>query len=259
MRPAAKKGPEITWDYLSEFDVRQTDSAVEYIKQHAKDDKPFFMDVNFMKMHNPNNPAKAFVGKSKLGRYSDAMMELDDNVGRIMDAIRAEAPNTIVVFTADNGAWQDAYPDSGTTPFRGEKSSCFEGAFRVPGVMWWPGQIPADKQLGEMMSHIDCWPTLATMAGLNPPPVGEMKDNDGKPIYFDSVDNSAWILGKAKHSARNTWIYIGGEEFQGVRADVAGDPGESRSQDCVETHLHGQRYLAGSDARTLGLSRRSTT
>ena len=77
----AKKGADITWDYLAEFDVRQTDSAVEYIKKHAKDDKPFFMDVNFMKMHNPNNPAKAFVGKSKLGRYSDTMLELDDNVG----------------------------------------------------------------------------------------------------------------------------------------------------------------------------------
>ena len=220
----AKKGPEITWDYLAEYDVRQTDSAVEYIKQHAKDDKPFFMDVNFMKMHNPNNPAKAFVGKSKLGRYSDSMLELDDNVGRIMDAIRAEAPDTIVVLTGDNGAWQDAYPDAGTTPFRGEKSSCFEGAFRVPGVMWWPGHIPAGKELGEMMSHIDCWATLATMAGINPPPIGEMKDNNGKPIYFDSIDNSAWILGKAKHSARDTWIYIGGEEFHGARVDVAGDP-----------------------------------
>ena len=152
------------------------------------------------------------------------MMELDDNVGRIMDAIRAEAPNTIVVLTADNGAWQDAYPDAGTTPFRGEKSSSFEGGWRVPGIMWWPGHIPAGRCFGEMMSHIDCWSTLATMAGITPPPVGEMKDNNGKPIYFDSIDNSAWILGKAKHSARNTWIYIGGEEFHGVRVDVAGDP-----------------------------------
>ena len=129
----AKKGAYITWDYLAEFDVRQTDSAIEYIKKHAKDDKPFFMDVNFMKMHNPNNPAKAFVGKSKLGRYSDAMLELDDNVGKVMDAIRAEAPNTIVVLTRDNGAWQDAYPDAGTTPFRGEKSSCFEGGLPRAG------------------------------------------------------------------------------------------------------------------------------
>ncbi len=69
-----------------------------------------------MKMHNPNNPAKKFAGKSHLGRYSDSMLELDDNIGRIMDAIRAEAPDTIVITTADNGAWQDAYPDAGTHP-----------------------------------------------------------------------------------------------------------------------------------------------
>ena len=187
----AQKGRKSTRTIWPTFDIRQTDSAIEYIKQHAKDDKPFFMDINFMKMHNPNNPAKAFVGKSQLGEYSDSLMELDDNVGRIMDAIRAAAPNTIVVLTGDNGAWQDAYPDAGTTPFRGEKSTCFEGGFRVPGVMWWPGHIPAGKELGEMMSHIDCWATLAAMAGITPPPLGELKDNDGKPIYFDSIDNSA--------------------------------------------------------------------
>jgi arylsulfatase len=162
----AKKGPEITWNYLADFDVRQTDTAIDYIKKHAKGDKPFFMDINFMKMHNPNNPSKAFVGKSKLGRYSDAMLELDSNIGRIMDAIRAEAPNTIVVLTADNGAWQDAYPDAGTVPFRGEKGSAFEGGWRVPAVMWWPNHIPAGVSLGEMMSHIDAgrrwprWPAL---------------------------------------------------------------------------------------------------
>jgi arylsulfatase len=139
-KPATKVA-RITYDYLANFDVRQADSAVAYIKQHAKDDKPFFMDVNFMKMHNPTNPAPAFRGKSKLGNYSDSMLELDDNIGRVMDAIRAEAPNTIVIITADNGAWQDAWPDAGVTPFRGEKGSVFEGAFRTPGIMWAPGKI----------------------------------------------------------------------------------------------------------------------
>ena len=220
----ARKVAEFSWDHLAEFDVRQADSAVEYIRKHAKDGKPFFMDVNFMKMHNPNNPARAFVGKSHLGRYSDAVLELDSNVGKVMDAIRKEAPNTIVVLTSDNGAWQDAYPDAGTTPFRGDKSSAFEAGWRVPAVMWWPGQIPADRALNEMMSHIDCWATLATMAGLQAPPVGEMMDNAGKPIYFDSVDNSAWILGKARHSARNTWVYVDGESFMGVRVDMGDDP-----------------------------------
>ena len=76
----------------------------------------------------------------------------------------------------------------------------------------------------EMMSHIDCWATLAGMVGLTPPPHGAWTGNDGKPIYFDSIDNSAYILGKAKHSARRSWIYINGESFMGARVDVADDP-----------------------------------
>ncbi len=214
---------EITYDYLAEFDVRQANSAIEYIKAHTNSDKPFFMDVNFMKMHNPNHPAKAFQGKSHLGNYSDAELELDDNIGRIMEVVRQIAPNTIVILTADNGAWQDAYPDAGTTPFRGEKGSSFEGGFRVPGLMWWPGKIPAGARYDEMMSHIDCWPTLAKMVGLTPPP-HDWKGNDGKGIYFDGIDNSDYVLGKSIHSARDTWVYIDGESFGGIRVDIGGDP-----------------------------------
>ena len=222
-KPATKVA-RITYDYLATFDVRQANSAVAYIKQHAKDDKPFFMDVNFMKMHNPTNPAPAFKGKSKLGNYSNSMLELDANVGRIMDAIRAEAPNTIVIITCDNGAWQDAWPDAGVTPFRGEKGSVFEGAFRVPGIMWAPGKIPAGVVLDQMMSHMDVWPTTAAMVGLTPPPHGEWVGNDGKPIYFDGIDNSAYVTGKSPTSARNSFIYIDGEDLGAVRADIGGDP-----------------------------------
>jgi len=224
-QPAQRVGT-ITYDSLATFDVRQTDSAVAYIQQHAHSGKPFFMDVNYIKMHNPTNAAPEFAGKSHLGDYSDSLMELDADIGRVMTALRNEAPNTIVVVTADNGAWLDAYPDAGTTPFRGEKGSPFEGGWRVPGIMWWPGHIPAGAHYDEMMSHVDAWSTLAAMAGITPPPHGEMQDNNGKPIYFDSIDNSAYILGKAQHSARNSWVYIDGEAFQGARADVGGDPNE---------------------------------
>jgi arylsulfatase A-like enzyme len=133
---------------------------------------------------------------------------------------------TRVIVTADNGAWLDANPDAGTTPFRGEKGSPFEGGWRVPGIMWWPGHIPPRSGYDEMMTHVDAWPTLAAMVGLTPPPHGEWKDNNGKPIYFDGIDNSDYILGKAEHSARNSWVYIDGETFQGVRADIGGDPNE---------------------------------
>ncbi len=223
-KPARMVGT-ITYDSLATFDIRQTDSAVAYIHDHARGDKPFFMDVNFIKMHNPTNAAPEFRGKSHLGDYSDSLMELDADIGRIMAAIRAEAPDTIVIVTADNGAWLDAYPDAGTTPFRGEKGSPFEGGWRVPGIMWWPNHIPARVQYNEMMSHIDAWATLATMVGLTPPP-HDWVGNDGKPIYFDSIDNSDYILGKSPHSARNSWIYVDGEVFQGARADIGGDTSE---------------------------------
>jgi arylsulfatase len=90
--------------------------------------------------------------------------------------------------------------------------------------MWWPGHIPAGAKYDEMMSHIDCWATLAKMAGLTPPATGAWIDNNGQPIYFDSIDNSAYILGQDKHSARRTWVYIDGESFMGARVDIAGDP-----------------------------------
>jgi hypothetical protein len=220
----ARKVAEINYAYLQEYDTRQTASAINYIKKHAGDTKRFFMDVNFMKMHTPTHASVKFAGKSHLGDYSDALLELDDQIGQIMDEVRADAPNSIVVLTADNGAWQDAYPDGGTTPFRGEKGTPFEGGFRVPGMMWWPGHIPAGVVYDEVMSHIDCWSTLAKMAGLTPPPHGAWVDNNGKPIYFDSTDNTDYILGNAKHSARRAWVYIEGEIFDGARVDLADDP-----------------------------------
>jgi len=223
-QPAKDLG-KITYERFATFDEEQADNAVKYIKQHANSDKPFFMDVNFLKMHNPTNAAPDFAGRSHLGDYSDSLMELDADIGKVMDAIRAAAPNTIVIVTADNGAWLDAYPDAGTTPFRGEKGSPFEGGWRVPGIMWWPNHIQAGAQFNEMMSHIDAWATLAGMVGLTPPP-HDWVGNDGKPIYFDSIDNSAYILGKSQHSARNSWIYIDGETFQGARADIGDDPKE---------------------------------
>src|SRR5262249_3704659 len=125
-QPAQNMG-RITYDSLADFDLRQPDNAVNYIKSHANSDKPFFMDVNFIKMHNPTNAAPAFRGRSHLGDYSDSLMEMDSDIGRILDEIRADAPNTIVILTADNGAWLDAYPDAGTIPFRGEKGSAYEG------------------------------------------------------------------------------------------------------------------------------------
>jgi arylsulfatase len=209
----------VTYADLATFDDRQRDDAVAYIKRHAKDANPFFMYVAYLKCHNPNNPSPAFKGKSHEGEYLDALMEVDYNSGQVVQALRDAGidKNTIVVWTTDNGAWIDAWPDAGYTPFRGMKGTVFEGGWRVPAIMWWPGHIPAGRVVDGMMSHMDVWPTVASMVGLQPPPHGAWVGNDGRPIYFDGIDNSAYVLGKAAESARQDWVYIESTDLLAVR------------------------------------------
>src|SRR5260370_18753352 len=97
-------------------------------------------------------------------------MEFDADIGRSVEDLRKEAPNTIVIVTAENGAWLDAYPDPGTIPFRGEKGTPFEGGWRGPRIMWWPNHIPANVQYNNLIPSIDCWATPAAMFGLSPAP-----------------------------------------------------------------------------------------
>jgi len=219
-QPAKRVVEHFSYSDLATIDDQQAASATEYIKSHAKSDKPFFMYVAFMKCHNPNNPSPKWKGKSHESTYLDALMELDDNSGKVVQAIRDAGidQNTIVVWTTDNGPWVDAFPDAGYTPFRAAKGTVLEGAWRVPAIMWAPGRIKPGSILNGMISHMDIWPTTAAMVGLTPPPHGEWKDNAGKPIYFDGIDNSAYVMGSAKESARTTWIYINGVEFGGIRS-----------------------------------------
>jgi len=208
-----------SYEGLATIDNEQAASAREYIARNAKGTQPFFMYVAFMKVHQPNNPAPEWKGKSHQGNFSDSMMELDANVGKVLQAIRDAGieNNTIVVFSSDNGPWLDAWPDAGYGPFRGMKGTSFENGWRVPGLIWAPGRVPPGTVKHGMMSHMDIWPTTAAMAGLKPPPNGEYVDNVGKPIYFDGIDNSAYVTGKAEKSARTEWIYIEGLDFEAVR------------------------------------------
>jgi arylsulfatase len=157
------------------------------------------------------------------GNYSDSLMELDADIGRIMDAIRAEAPNTIVIVTADNGAWVDAYPDAGTSPFRGEKGTPFRRRLAHPRDHVVARSYPSRLRLSRDDVDIDCWATLAAIVGPTPPP-HDWVANDGKRICFDSIDHSAYFLGTTPHSARTSWIYVDGESFWGGRADIGDDP-----------------------------------
>lgn len=164
------------------------------------------MCINFAKNHQPNLPSKQFKGKSPAkSKYGDAVVEMDYNVGRIMDKIRqlGIADNTIVIYTVDNGAWQDVHPDSGYTPFRGSKGTDREGGSRVPAIAWWPGQIEAGSQSHDIVGGLDLMATFASLAGVELP----KNDREGKPMVFDSYDMSNVLFKKGK-PLRDRWFYF---------------------------------------------------
>jgi arylsulfatase len=217
-KPTRKR--EFGYQDLATVDTLVQQTAVRWIHEHANDEKPFFMYLNFMKLHQPNFPAPEWKGKSPgLHPYLDSLMELDANTGKVVQAVRDAGidENTLIVWTSDNGAWVDAWPDAGYTPFRGEKGSGYEGGFRCPAIARWPGRIAAGTVATEMMSHMDWWPTFAGLLGLEPPP-HLWKDDDGKAIVFDGVDNSAYLLGKGP-SQRHTFFYYTDQSFVGVRVE----------------------------------------
>ena len=167
---------------------RLRDGAVAFIEDHA--DAPFFLYLAANMPHLPVHSSEPFRGKSKAGPYGDCIEELDAMLGDVMQALvdHEIAENTIIVFTSDNGPWirfQDAadHPKYGEArtlvgsalPFRDGKGSTWEGGVRVPGVIRWPGQIPAGLVVREMASTLDLMPTLLAMANLHPP-TGRMID-----------------------------------------------------------------------------------
>jgi arylsulfatase A-like enzyme len=180
-------------------------ASVDYLDKAAKAGKPFFMSINFMKVHQPNMPAPEFEGKSiSKNKYADSLVENDTRIGRVMDKIRALGldKNTYVFWTTDNGAWQDVYPDAGYTPFRGTKGTVREGGSRVPAYAWGPGIKPGTKN-HDILGGLDYMATFASLAGVNLPE----KDRAGEPIIFDSYDMSPVLFGQGK-SKRDEWFYF---------------------------------------------------
>ena len=218
-------------------------AALEYLNNAPKG-KPFFMDVNFMKVHQPNMPAPEYVGKSMLkSKYGDSLVELDARIGHIVDKVRelGIANNTLIIFTTDNGAWQDVYPDAGYTPFRGTKGTVREGGARVPAIAWWPGKIKAGSRNYDILGSLDFMATFANLAGVKLPE----NDREGKPIIFDSIDMTPVLLGTGK-SKRNSWFYFTENELTpgAVRVgrfkavfNLRGDDGQATGALAVDTNL----------------------
>jgi len=183
------------------FDAYVEKAAIEFLDDAAKDrSKPFFINVNFMKVHQPNMPAPEFEHKSlSKSKYADSVVELDARIGRIMDKLRALGldQDTLVVYTTDNGAWQDVYPDAGYTPFRGTKGTVREGGNRVPAIVIMPGKIKGGARNHDIVGGLDLMATFAKVGGVELP----KNDREGKPIVFDSIDMSPCCSVPASRSA----------------------------------------------------------
>ncbi len=226
------------------FDGYIEKAALDFLDAGAKGGKPFFLNVNFMKVHQPNLPAPDFIHKSlSKSKYADSVVELDAHIGAIMDKLRALGldKNTFVFYTTDNGAWQDVYPDAGYTPFRGTKGTVREGGNRVPAIAWWPGKIAADKKNHEILGGLDLMATFAAVAGVKLP----VNDREGKPNIYDSYDMSPVLFGTGR-SVRTAWFYFTEDELSPGAARVGnykavfnlrGDDGAPTGGLAVDTNL----------------------
>jgi arylsulfatase A-like enzyme len=225
------------------FDEYVEKASLEYLDRAAKSGKPFFMSINFMKVHQPNMPHPDFVHKSlSKSKFADSIVENDTRIGRIADKVRqlGLARNTYIFWTTDNGAWQDVYPDAGYTPFRSTKGTVREGGNRVPAIAWGPG-IKAGSRNFDIVGGLDYMATFAAMAGVKLP----TKDREGKPIIFDSYDMSPILFGKGK-SARTAWFYFTENELTPGAARVGnykavfnlrGDDGQATGALAVDSNL----------------------
>jgi len=218
-------------------------AATEQLDKVGNSGKPFFMSINFMKVHQPNLPHPDFIHKSLLkSKYADSLVENDARIGHILDKVRAMGldKNTYVFWTTDNGAWQDVYPDAGYTPFRGTKGTEREGGNRVPALAWGPG-IKAGSRNYDIVGGLDFMATFAALAGVTLPD----KDLEGKPMIFDSYDMSPILFGTGE-CARKNWFYFTENELSpgAVRVgnykfifNLRGDDGQATGGLAVDTNL----------------------
>jgi arylsulfatase A-like enzyme len=225
------------------FDEYIEKASLDYLDRAAQSREPYFMSINFMKVHQPNLPHPDYIHKSlSKSKYADSVVELDARIGRIMDKVRqVGGNNTLVFYTTDNGAWQDVYPDAGYTPFRGTKGTLREGGNRVPAIAWWPGRIKPQTRNHEILGGLDLMATFASVAGTKLPE----NDREGQPIIFDSYDMSPVLFGTGK-SSRTSWFYFTENELSpgAIRTghnkfvfNLRGDDGAATGGLAVDTNL----------------------
>jgi len=214
----ADAGP-LTKKRMETIDDEVADRSADFIKRQHAAGKPIFVWVNFTHMHFRTHTKPESIGQS--GRfqspYHDAMIDHDKNVGTVLKALDdlGIADNTIVMYSTDNGPHMNSWPDAAMTPFRNEKNSNWEGAYRVPAMVKWPGHIKPDSIENGIVSHLDWMPTLLAAAGV--PDVKEqllkgMKVGDTTfKVHLDGYNLLPLLSGQITESPRKEFFYFGDE------------------------------------------------
>jgi arylsulfatase len=205
-------GP-LTVRRMETVDEEFLDASLEFMDKANAAGKPFFIWWNSTRMHIWTHLKKESQGKTGLGVYPDGMVEHDGHVGRLLDKLDqlGIADNTIVMYSTDNGAEVMSWPDGGTTPFRGEKDTNFEGGWRVPCLIRWPGMLKAGHVSNEMFSHTDMLPTLAAVAG-EPNVVEKLKKgyksgNRTFKVHIDGYNLLPFLKGEVQENPRRGFLY----------------------------------------------------
>jgi len=202
--------------------------AVDFLKRQKATGKPVFLWVNFTHMHFRTHVKPESLGQSGRAQseYHDAMIDHDKNVGTVLKALDdlGMADNTIVMYSTDNGPHLNSWPDSAMTPFRSEKNSNWEGAYRVPAMVRWPGHIKAGTVDNSIVAHHDMLPTLLAVAGdtevtdklLKGYKIGDMTYK----VHLDGFNLVPYLTGKAAKNPRESFIYIDDDQqVTGLRYD----------------------------------------
>src|ERR1700678_3566163 len=216
-------GP-LTKKRMETVDEEITAAAIGWMEKQVKADKPFFLWYNSTAMHFRTHLADKNRGKSGQDDYSDRMVTHDEQVGDLLKKLDelGIADNTIVMYSTDNGPENDTWPDGANTPFRAQKDTNWEGAWRVPAFLRWPGKIKAGSVFNGIGSHIDMFPTLLAAAGdpgvtkklLDGCTVGGKKYN----VHLDGYNMIPYVTGSVKESPRNAIMYFSDDgEVMAVR------------------------------------------
>jgi len=206
-------GP-LTRKRMETIDDEVTEKTLDFIDRTHKEGKPFFIWWNSTKMHFRTHVKEESRGKSGQGFYNDAMVEHDEHVGTLLDKLDqlGIADNTIVLYSTDNGPHYNTWPDAGITPFRSEKNTNWEGAFRVPAFVRWPEKIAPGSVFNGIVAHQD-WATTFLSAAGEPDIADKLKKGHkiGKKkykVHLDGHDMVPYLTGKVDESPRNAFFYI---------------------------------------------------